>query len=345
MKNTKWYYILVFVSLFSSCNEDLKVDTSAKGDFELFFKYLKYDYAYRDSYPFSMEQLRTKYLPQIQASNTQKTLAKIIVNVEKNELKDPHIYLKEDTEHVYDLANVTEKNPRNLETIEPFFYEIDVNKTTSHYTSGIVKSNRKVGYLYIKEFKADVGGTSSMKIDEGVKEIDAILKELIDKGITAMIVDIRSKAGGSSYVPRYVAQRFIDKKALYMVEYYPEGSRFKKKEWRIKPSNGKGFRKGKIALLSNGNTASGGEMFLLAMLQRDNVIHIGSNSEGAAGNIADKDLSNGWNIRITTSRTQYPNGTAYFKVGIKPKIIVTNDANYGKTHFNDKLIQRAMKEL
>ena len=139
-------------------------------------------------------------------------------------------------------------------------------------------------------------------------------------------------------------QRFIDKTANYMIEYYPEGESFIKKEWTIEP-NGTGFRTGKIALLSNGLTASGGEMFLLAMLQRENLIHIGSNSAGASGNIVTKDLSNGWNFTLTNSRTEYPNGKQYFKVGITPTITVKNDSSYGFSNSNDKLIAKALEEL
>lgn len=78
-------------------------------------------------------------------------------------------------------------------------------------------------------------------------------------------------------------------------------------------------------------------MFILAMLQRDNLIHIGSNSIGAAGNIVEKDLSNGWNFIMTNSKTEFPDGKQYFKVGIKPYIKVRNDAHTSE----DNLINRA----
>ena len=86
-------------------------------------------------------------------------------------------------------------------------------------------------------------------------------------------------------------------------------------------------------------------MFLLAMLQRENLIHIGSNSAGASGNIATKDLSNGWNFTLTNSRTEYPNGKQYFKVGITPTITVKNDSSYKFSNSNDKLIAKALEEL
>jgi hypothetical protein len=340
-KITHYFLLLLSITLFS-CDKDLMVDTSAKADFDLFFEYLENDYAYRDYHPFTMAELKQSYLPQIENSHSQATLANILLNIELNELKDPHVGIN--SYEPYNLTSVTANIPLDLETIIPYFGEITYSAYTDYYTSGIVTSNPTIGYLYVRAFNSDIGGTNSLEIEEGVKEIDNIIQELINKGITSMIVDIRSGAGGTNYVPRYIAQRFIDKTAIYMNEYYPKGTTFIKKEWTIEPA-GTGFRTGKIALLSNGETASGGEMFLLAMLQRDNIIHIGSNSAGASGNIVDKDLSNGWNFAITNSRTEFPNGDQYFKVGITPVIIVKNDADYGITHFNDKLIEKSIEEL
>jgi hypothetical protein len=342
MKNMKYYTILLLSITLFSCDKDLLVDTSAKGDFDLFFEYLENDYAYRDYHPFTMMELKQKYLPQIDASNSQSTLANILLNIELNELKDPHVGMNSDEPNY--LTTVIANTPLDLETIIPFWDEITYSQYTNYYISGVVTSNPSIGYLYIRAFNSDFGGVNSLKIEEGVKEIDAILQELINTGITSMIVDIRSGAGGTNYVPRYIVQRFIDKTAIYMNEFYPEGTSFIKKEWSIKPA-GTGFRTGKIALLSNGETASGGEFFLLAMLQRNKIIHIGSNSAGASGNIVDKDLSNGWNFTITNSRTEFPNGDQYFKVGITPSIIVKNDNNYGITYFNDRLIEKAIEEL
>lgn len=341
MKIMRVFGILLLTVIFFSCDKDLMVDPSPVGDFELFFEYLENDYSYRDAYPFTMEELKHKYLPQIEASNTQITLATVLVSIE-NELKDPHLYFNEN--NIYNLSNVPEYTFDFLEEIIPIFAEVTISRNTLYYTYGTITSNPNIGYIYIRAFNDGIGGTNSLGIEDGVKEIDNIIQELNNKGITSMIVDMRSGAGGSNYVPRYIAQRFIDKTATYMIEYYPEGKSFIKKEWKIEPE-GTGFRTGEIALLSNGKTASGGEMFLLAMLQRDNLIHIGSNSAGAAGNIVDKDLSNGWNFTMTNSRTEYPNGNQYFKVGITPTIIVKNDTNYAYTHDNDKLMEKAIEEL
>ena len=103
MKNIS-YYILFSITLFS-CDKDLIVDTSAKADFDLFFEYLENDYAYRDYHPFTMAELKQKYIAQMEASNSQSTLANIILNSIINDLKDPHVSMK--SSEPYYLTTVT----------------------------------------------------------------------------------------------------------------------------------------------------------------------------------------------------------------------------------------------
>ncbi len=328
------------------CNKDLTVDNSPLGDFNLLFEYLEKDYSYKNEHSFTMQELKNRYLPQIKTDPTYENLADIFLKITLNELKDPHVFFHNTTPSPYEISKVTEKNPKELDEIIPEFHEIDITATTDIYTYGVLKSDRKIGYIYIHGFNTSVGGTSSLGVDTEVTEINNIIKILKLKAIKSMIVDIRSNAGGSNYVPRYIARQFVNKTGIYMIEEYPEEGGFKTKTWKVSPSIEDGFREGKVVLLSNGVTCSGGEMFVLAMLQRDNLIHIGSRSKGCSGNVADKDFSNGWNMRITSSKTTFPDGKSYFKKGIEPgpDYIVKNDDSYD-TNFKDKLIERAIKEL
>ena len=341
MKQTLFY---LFLTILIACTEDLQVDTSPQSDFELLFQYLKKDYAYRDYHPFTMEVLRQKYLGQIRANPTSKTLADIFLNITLNELKDPHVYFVE-TPEVRQLSAVEEENPPALDESIPFFSEIDLTKTDHFYSYGTVKNKPQIGYIYIQDFNFEIGGTASLGIEAGAKAITNILAEFKSKSVESVIVDIRSAAGGSSFVPRFIAAHFIAARSLYMVEEYPVGEGFRRQEWFVEPNGAAGFRTGKVVLISNGLTCSGGEMFVLAMLQRENLIHVGSRSRGCTGNIVDKDFANGWNLRITNSRTEHPDGTQYFKVGISPAIVVENDSSYGVTTFEDKVLARAVAEL
>jgi len=336
-------HLFLFIGvLFFSCGKEFSADMSPLGDYNLFFEYLKNDYACRDEHSFSMEQLRLKYLTEMKESNTDENLARVLKEIALNELKDPHVYVR--FPKPFSDIYVKEKSPLKLDFNVPLFDEIEILEDTPFYTFGLTKESKEIGYIYIRDFISALGGSSSLGIADGVKRIDKMVEILIDKGVKSLILDMRSEAGGTSYIPRFIAQRFVSEPAHYMTEYYPEGDGFIKKEWTIKPS-GKGFRTQKIALLSNGLTGSGGEMFLLALFNRNNLIHIGSRTIGAPGNIVEKDLSNGWNFIITNSRTEYPDGKQYYKIGIIPEIIVENDSTYGVTSFDDKVIEKAIEVL
>lgn len=341
---SKWFWVSSSVILLSC--EGLTLETSPEADFELMFEYLKKDYAYRDAHSFTMDELRDKYIDRITNNPSQETLAEIFLNIERNELKDPHVYFKDDTLLLLDaLANVAETDPVSLDETVPLFNEVTLFSDENFYAHGALKSEPSIGYLYIRNYNESVGGTSSLGIAEGVNRIEDIINDFNNIGFTSLIIDIRSSAGGSAYIPRLLAEYFANFSGTYMIEEYPTEDGFERKEWSLSPNSHQGFRNGKIALLTNGLTCSGGEIFVLAMLVRNNLVHIGSKTNGCTGNIADKDFSNGWNFRITNSRTEMPDGTQYFKVGIKPSIVVENESSYGVSTFEDKVIQRAVEEL
>lgn len=225
MRKLKHLGLFISIITMSSCYKDLIIDTSSRGDFNVLFEYLENDYAYRENHSFTMQELKQKYLPQIEKLNTQKALANVFVEIE-NELKDPHFYFGSS---VYELADIPVYARDSLETIKPIMNAINIVNDTRYYTYGTVSSDPKIGYLHIKAFNTDIGGTNSLEIETGVRDIDNIIQELISDGVASMIVDIRSTAGGSNYVPRYIAQRFIDKSATYMIEYFPHKKLFKKK--------------------------------------------------------------------------------------------------------------------
>ena len=75
----------------------------------------------------------------------------------------------------------------------------------------------------------------------------------------------------------------------------------------------------RIFLLTNNITCSGGEIFSLAMKQRENLVHIGSQTKGCTGAIVTRDLLNGWNFLIPSSKTTTADGTDYFKSIVQKK--------------------------
>ena len=329
------------------------VEDTPVENYNLFFEYLTRDYAYRDEHAFTMDELKARYWPELAANPTEQKLAEVLVKIE-NDLLDPHVYFTYPggSSWVYNLTGQfrpnysLEKDAVEQDAKFPLWYEVDIINSNNYFTYGTVFNHSSIGYVFINALSDQFGGRGRLEGNQWREEINAILKTFADRSIDKLIVDIRSNAGGSNYNATYIANRFVNTSAPYLIEEYEVGDEtYDQLTFRVNPEGDHAFRTGKIALLSNNNTCSGGEFFLLAILTRDNLVHIGTPSAGCAGSIVERDLYNGWNVVLTSTKTTRANGETYYKTGIKPQIIVRNNEDYGITSRSDQLIERAITEL
>jgi hypothetical protein len=326
-----------------------KVEDTPMNNFNLLFEYLNHDYSYKDEHAFTMDELKARYLNEMQSNPTEEQFAEIFIKIE-HDLSDPHFQspynaytlLKEQA-----IFSTSTDEASEVDNIVPEFKGAEINmiNNNGNLPYGIVKKDPTIGYIYVEGLIIVLGGSERLKGNKWKAGIELIIKDLKDKGVTRMIVDVRSGAGGSNYNALYIANRFANTTSPYMIERYEaDNGKFDEITYSVKPEGQYHFRDGKIALLSNTFTCSGGEMFVLAMLQRKNLVHIGTPSEGCSGAIIQRDFYNGWDCILTSSQTTLPDGTTYFKTGIRPQIIVKNTREYYKTH-KDKVLERAIVEL
>lgn len=340
--------LFVFISFGLACDSPLaKKKNSVQENYDLFFEYMKKDYAYKDEHSFTMDFLYGKYLSQIERSPTDETLANIISDVE-NELLDPHFY---PSDEIYKFSSRQRPDYSVQKPVEirdykaPLFEEVELIKEGEFFSYGTIKTDASIGYVYIHRLNAGLGGTN-FGVNDWKQEIETIIEVLLIKNVTKMIVDIRSSAGGSNFNAAFIANRFANNSKPYLVETW-EASKgtVGVSSFNVQQEGTHHFRTGKIALLTNNITCSGGEIFSLAMKQRENLIHIGSQTKGCTGAIVTRDLLNGWNFLIPSSQTNMVDGTKYFKTGFAPDVLVLNEETYGVSTTNDKVIERAVIEL
>ncbi len=183
-----------------------------------------------------------------------------------------------------------------------------------------------IGYILIDALVVGFEGSSRLA---GARayfiRIEDTLKRFNAAGMTGLIVDIRTAAGGSQDNARFLAARFIDQARPYLIENERTGIRtFVTNTLTIVPEGTHHYRTGPLILITDHDTCSGAEMFSLAMRQRAQLIHIGRDTLGCAGGILARDLANGWLVTVTSSRTSYPgnvNGDGevqYLREGIPP---------------------------
>jgi len=172
---------------------------------------------------------------------------------------------------------------------------------------------RDVGYVHIFGFKPNAGSAAA---------IDTILNDFSSAG--ALIVDIRHNSGGHDRVGKVIADRFADKKRLYMVSRDRNGPRHddfaEPRYWHVDPAP-RTFTK-PVILLANRFSVSAAENFALAMRVLPHVTLVGDFTSGCFADMVWFDLPNGW--RCSFSRNYFVDykGRCWEGIGVPPDIMI-----------------------
>jgi C-terminal processing protease CtpA/Prc len=146
-----------------------------------------------------------------------------------------------------------------------------------------------IGYFHIQYF-------DDAELSAGV--IDGILHEFKDtKGI---VIDVRENYGGEDGVGKAIADRFADKKRLYMLKRYKNGNSHNAftapQEWYVEPQGAIRYTK-PVILLINRFSISEAEVFTLAMRVLPHVTIMGDATSGVFADVYQDTLPNGWTLR------------------------------------------------
>ncbi|MEO0895071.1 MAG: S41 family peptidase [Bacteroidota bacterium] len=253
-------------------------------------------------------------------------------------LKDPHVLLVPmdiDREIWYGSRKA------KLDTLQDFDKDIlqenylsEVKTTDNMFEYGIMEGN--IGYVYIHHFALNESDTK--------KEFDEVMEEL---GSTAgLIFDIRGGFGGEDVSGKGIASRFADQSYHYMntrVKNGPEHDDFTPAvQWFVEPE-GTRYEK-PVVMLTNLQTLSARETFLLAMRVMPQVTQIGDTTAGGFSNANPGELPNGWGYYLSVGEWTDGNGISYEGKGIAPDILIQNrrpDVLAGK----DEVLEKALEVL
>ena len=188
-----------------------------------------------------------------------------------------------------------------------------------------------VGYIKIDEFSGSA-----------LTEYQAAVKELQEKGMQKLVLDLRDNPGG-----------FVDYAVEIADELLPEGTIMS-----IKDKNGqsKEYKSDAsaadfpMAVLCNGNSASASEILVAALKDYSRATIIGEKTYGKGIIQSHFDLSWGGYLKLTTASYYSPNGNAIHEVGIEPneKVSLPAEVQNGTvelTDQNDTQLQKALEVL
>ncbi len=99
-----------------------------------------------------------------------------------------------------------------------------------------------------------------------------------------------------------------------------------------------------MKVLTNRQTGSAGETFILAMKTMDHVKVLGDSTYGAFSDNPKRELPNGWIYAISTGDFRDANGLSYEGIGIPPDELIQNTIPEIQSGV-DKVLEKAILEL
>jgi carboxyl-terminal processing protease len=191
----------------------------------------------------------------------------------------------------------------------------------------IVRDIIKIKSVKFKMLKDDIGYVKLTQFQEMTAEdLSKALKELKEKGMKSIILDLRNDPGGLLNSAVDVAGQFLPVKKLVVyikgrsgdkIEYYTEGD---------VPS----YVDLPMVVLVNQGSASASEIVAGALKDWNRAVIIGIQTFGKGSVQTLIPLSDGSGLRLTTAKYYTPSGVSIQNVGITPDIVVKLEAKEGK---------------
>jgi hypothetical protein len=164
-------------------------------------------------------------------------------------------------------------------------------------------------YLRISHFRGTIADAA------WVGMLDGVLQQ--HRKAPGVVIDVRDNHGGNYLVAREVAEAFAHRRSLFLIieEQQKKGQRLREylRPRAVFPSGTP------ITVLTNRNTASAAEVFVLAMRTLPNVTHAGERTAGASGHTDTRRLPNGWQYTLPTNLFLTKSGEPFAIRGIAPQ--------------------------
>jgi hypothetical protein len=173
-----------------------------------------------------------------------------------------------------------------------------------------------IGYFHFRSFG---------RMEQTEVAIDQIIKEF--KDAKAIVVDVRGNGGGDDRVGKLIADRFADRKRLYMKTAIRNGARHDDftpwKYWYVEPGGPLQFTK-PVLLLTHRFSVSAAENFALAMRVLPNVTVVGDATSGVFADVYGDRMPNGWNFSVSFKLFIDQTGFCWEGIGVPADIRETN---------------------
>ena len=189
------------------------------------------------------------------------------------------------------------------------------------------------------QWEALPGGIAHLKITSFALNTDEVfaeaLEEMEERGVQAIVLDLRNNPGGSLETTINVASEFLDADlVLYLVHGNGDRHDFTAKEGGLALDI-------PVVVIVNRRSASGSEVLAAALQDRGRASVVGTTTFGKGSANLAKPLSDGSGLYFTTGRWYSPNGRLIEGKGLEPDIRVVG----GPDGHEDPQLEKALEQL
>src|SRR5215831_2858500 len=169
-----------------------------------------------------------------------------------------------------------------------------------------------IGYFHFNRFN---------QIEQSTAAIDEIIKEF--NGASSIVVDVRANGGGDDRVGKLIADRFADRKRLYMKTQIRNGPAHDDftppKYWYVEPDGPIQFTR-PVILLTHRFSVSAAENFTLAMRILPNVTVVGDATSGVFADVYGDRMPNEWRFSVPFKLFVDQDGFCWEGIGVPANI-------------------------
>lgn len=329
------YFILTITGillLFVSCEKiffEDDISNTPKNNFEMYWKDFKLYYPFFEIKNINWDSVYSYYKPKVIDVTSNQELFDILSEMIQP-LKDGHVclYSQYGISYSYPMEIFTDYYSDNRIYPQNYLQSFGSNNSNINRWDVI---GHNIGYISINTFQGQ--DESFVFASESFLIIDDIVNQFQNKD--GIIIDVRGNGGGLQPNAETIANRFADKKRLYVKTCSKNGLANNDFSdwinWYIEPEGAMQFTK-PVVVLTSRSTGSAAEWFILMMKTLPNVKTVGDTTNGSFSQHIYRELPNGWSFSLPTSIVASADLTVYEGVGIAPDFYILNTQN----DFNNK---------